>query len=212
TAHDHVRGALVGTRLVTLGRYAPRGNRVTTTGGAAFTTTVRMVDGVHYHTANGRTNTAPAHCTGFTDGAQVVLAVRHFAQGGAALGGHLAHFTGAQAQGDVLTFTGYQLDAGAGAACHLGTFAGLHFHAVYGAAKRNVAQRQAVAGLDRSLGAAHQLVTYGDLGRCNHVTALAVRVQQQGDVSRAVRIVFQAFNDGRNAILVATKIDHAVFL
>src|SRR5690606_18239444 len=174
--------------------------------------TVRMVYRVHYHTANGRANTTPAHGTGLADRAQAVLAVRHFTQGGAAVGGHLAHFTGAQTQGDVLTFTGHQLDASAGAARHLGTLAGLHFDAVHGAAHGDVAQRQAVAGLDGGMDAAHQLVAHGNLGWCNDVTALAVSVLQQGDVGRAVRVVFQTLHDGGDAILVATEVDHAVFL
>src|SRR5690606_16410522 len=192
TAHDHLGGALVGTCLVTLGRRTPGRNRMTTTGGTAFTTAVPVIDGVHHHTANGGTNAAPAHGTGLADGAQVVLAVGHFAQGSAAIAGHLAYFAGAQTHGHVLTFAGHQLHGGAGTAGNLCALAGLHFHTMHCAAQRDVAQRQAVAGLDRRIDAAHQLVTHSDLGRRNHVAALAVGVQQQSDVRRAVRVVLQA--------------------
>src|SRR5277367_1924243 len=42
---------LVHARLRTLGRLAPRRDRVTATAGAAFTAAMRMVDRVHHHTA-----------------------------------------------------------------------------------------------------------------------------------------------------------------
>src|SRR6478736_8326266 len=42
--HDELVGPLVRTGFLALGRYAPRGHRMTTAGGATFTTTVRVVD------------------------------------------------------------------------------------------------------------------------------------------------------------------------
>src|SRR5690606_38095816 len=113
--------------------------RVTTTGGTTFTTTVRVINRVHDHTANGGTNTAPAHGTGLADGAQVVLVVRDFAQGGTAICRHLAHFTRTQTQGYVLAFLCNQLHGGTGTARQLGTLARLHLDAMHVAAQRNVA-------------------------------------------------------------------------
>ena len=52
--------------------------------GLAFTTTVRVVDRVHHHTANGRANTHPALDTGFTQLTQAVLFIGDLADGGAA--------------------------------------------------------------------------------------------------------------------------------
>src|SRR3954453_20507809 len=46
-AHDELVGRLVGPRLLALGRLAPRGDRVTATGGAALAAAMRMVDRVH---------------------------------------------------------------------------------------------------------------------------------------------------------------------
>src|SRR5882757_10917275 len=42
----------------------PRGDRVATTGGLALTTTVRVVNRVHRHTANGRADAQPALAAG----------------------------------------------------------------------------------------------------------------------------------------------------
>jgi hypothetical protein len=86
--HDHAVGALVLTRLVALGRRAPRADRIARLAGAAFATTMRVVDRVHRHTAHGRTDTAPALRTGLADLAQAMLVVADFTDGGAALDVH----------------------------------------------------------------------------------------------------------------------------
>src|SRR5690554_1588031 len=90
--------------------------------------------------------------------------------------------------------------------------AGLQFDRVDGATHRNVAQRQAVASLDRRVGTRHQLIASSHtLGR-DDVATLAVGVLQQSNVSGTVRIVFDTLNGGGNAILVATKIDQTIVL
>src|SRR5688572_17534090 len=63
-AHDHLVGRLVRPGALALGRLAPRCHRMATTGGAAFTTAVRMVDRVHDDTAVMRTLAAPNGTTG----------------------------------------------------------------------------------------------------------------------------------------------------
>ena len=61
-----------------------------------FATTVRMVNRVHYHTANGRTNTTPTHCTGLADLAQIVFAVTDLTNRCTAFDMHATHFAGTQ--------------------------------------------------------------------------------------------------------------------
>src|SRR5690606_7288201 len=76
----------------------------------------------------------------------------------------------------------------------------------------HVAQRQAVACLDRRIGTGQQYITCSHFGRGNDVATLTVCVQQQGDVCGSVWIVLQSLYLGRNAVLVATEINHTVFL
>src|SRR5207253_2361194 len=87
-----------------------------------------------------------------------------------------------------------------------------HLDAMYGCAHRNVAQWQAIAGLDRRLGPAHQLRAGRDAARSDDVAPLAIAVEQQGEMCAAVRVVFEPFHLGRDTILVAAKIDDAVML
>src|SRR5438105_3072453 len=49
---DHAVRALVAAGTVTLGRGTPRRNRIATSGGLAFTTTVRVIHRVHHDTAH----------------------------------------------------------------------------------------------------------------------------------------------------------------
>ena len=141
-----------------------------------------------------------------------MLFIADFADGGAALDVHLAHFAGAQAQLGVTALAREELHRGAGRARDLRAFAGQHLDAMHGGADRNIAQRQGIARLDRRFRTRHELHAHRDaLGR-DDVAALAVRVAQQGQVGAAVRIVFQALDLGRDAVLGALEIDDAVML
>ncbi|AOZ52930.1 hypothetical protein BKX93_16555 [Chromobacterium vaccinii] len=212
TAYDHVVGTLVATGTEALGRSAPRANRHAAFASAAFTTTVRVVDRVHRRTANGRANTAPTGSASLTQLAQGVLFVTHFTNGRTAIDVHQADLARAQTQLSVHAFASQQHCRSASGTNHLSALAGLHFHAVDSGTHRDVADRQSVTGLDRSLGAGQQHGANFHAARSDDVAAFAIGVAQQGDVGGAVRIVFDAFHFRRDAILVATEVDQTVVL
>ncbi|PRD30554.1 UNVERIFIED_CONTAM: hypothetical protein NCL1_26162 [Trichonephila clavipes] len=210
-ANNHLSRTLVGTCLVPFSFLTPwtyRLNTFTT----SFTTTVRMVDRVHGHATNGRTHTAPAAGASLAQGAQVVLAVRDFAEDGAALDMDLAHFAGAQTHDGVGAITTQQLHRGTGGAGQLGALARLQLDAAQGGTERHVAQRQHIAVPDRRGIARQDHITDLLVLQRDHVAALAIGVLQQRDVGSAVRIVLDALDGGRNAILVALEVDHAIQL
>jgi hypothetical protein len=94
TARDnHGSRALIATRLLTLGLLAPWRNWMTTGCSFTFTTTVRMVNRVHHHTANGRTNTAPTHCTCFTNLTQTMFSIANFTNSRTALDVYATNLT-----------------------------------------------------------------------------------------------------------------------
>jgi hypothetical protein len=76
--NDELVAGLAGAAGAALG-LAPRGDRVATTGGLALTTTVRVVDGVHDDTADGRALALPAVPAGLADVDDVVLGVANCA-------------------------------------------------------------------------------------------------------------------------------------
>src|SRR5690606_27844654 len=92
----------------------------------------------------------------------------------------------------------------------LRTLADLQFDAGDGRTHGDVADRQRVADAERRLGTRQQRGTHLDATRRDDVAALAVGVAQQRDVRRAVRVVLDALDLGRDAVLVAAEVDHAV--
>src|SRR5690606_16311979 len=143
---------------------------------------------------------------------QAVLGVRDFAQGRTAFSQHLACFAGAKTQRYISTFTRNQLSRSTSGTSDLGTLARLKLNTMNGGTQRDVAQRQAVAGLDRSIHTRQQLIASTDTLGSDDVTTLAIGILQQRNVRSTVRVVFDTLDDGRNAILVATKIDQTVML
>src|SRR5207302_8103868 len=105
-----------------------------------------------------------------------------------------------------------QLNRSARGARNLCAPAGLHLDAVNHGADGDIPQRQGIPRSDRPLYPGHELRAGSHtLGR-DDVATLAVGVAEQGDVRAPVRIVFEAVDLGRNAVLVAAKIDDAVIL
>src|SRR3569833_2112868 len=212
TTDDHAVGALVRAGLITLGRRAPRAHRMTTALGAAFAAAVRMVGRVHRRAAHRRADAAPALRAGLAERTQIVLIVADLADYCAAFRVDLAGLARAESQRRVRTFYRHELPAGAGAARELGAAARLHLDAVDRGADGDVAQRQAVAGLDRRIARADQLRTGLDAFGRDNITAFAIGVYQQCDMGAAVRIVFQTLDHAGDADLVTTEIDDAIML
>src|SRR6478736_9081300 len=207
---DELVARLVRTTRAAL-RLAPGAHRVTTTGRLALTTTVRVVDRVHRDTADGGALALPAHPAGLAPVDVRLLGVAHLADGGAAAHVDVADLTGRHTQLGVRTVLGDELHTHPGRAGDLRATTGLELDGVDDRTGRDVAQRQAVAGLDVGAGAVldrHALLQA--LGG-QDVALLAVGVVQQRDAGGAVRVVLDVSDLGRDAVLVvATEVDEAV--
>ena len=105
---------------------------------------------------------------------------------------------------------GDQLRRSSRTAHHLRTLAGTKLNIVNGGSERNVAQRKCVANKNVSVRTGHNLHAHGQAHRLQNVALLAVRIVQQRDARRAVRIVLDRRNFGRDAGLVALEIDDAI--
>src|SRR5262249_21757409 len=156
---------------VTLGQVAPRVDRMAAFAGLAFAATVRVVDRVHHHAADGRADAHVALDTGLAQLAQAVLLVGDFADGGTALDVDLADLTGAHADLGVGAFAGQQRGRRAGRTSDLRALAGLQLDAVDRGTHRDVADRQGVAGADRGFGAGDQRGADFQAARGDHVAA-----------------------------------------
>ena len=77
---------------------------------------------------------------------------------------------------------------------------------------RDVHQRQSVAGLDVSVGTGFDGVADFEANRSDDVALLAVFVLHEGDVSAAVRIVFEGEHSRGHVNLVALEVDDTILL
>jgi len=185
---------------------------MTTTRRATFTTTMRMIHGVHGHTANGGTNTTPAGSTGLAQRTKTMFTVTHFTNNRTTLDVHLAHLTGAQAESGIVTLAGHQLRRSAGTARNLRTLAPFHFDAVNRSTDRHATQGQAVTGLDGRFRTRHDLSAGGNALGCNDITTLTIGVQHQCDICTAIRIILQTLDTTGDTILVALEINNPIVL
>ena len=118
--------------------------------GTSLTTTMRVIDRVHDHTANGRPNAAPAAGAGLAELAQVVFRVAAATQCARQSECTFAHLTRTQAQGGIVAIARNELHRRTCTTRHLGTFSDLQLDAVHRAADRDVAQGM---GVSDSIGA-----------------------------------------------------------
>ena len=178
--------------------------------GTAFAATVRVVHRVHDNAEHGRANAHPALDTGLAELAQAVLFVGHFTDGGTAFDVNAAHFTRAHAHLGVHGFARQQRGRSTSRTGDLCACAGLELDAVDGRTDGDIADRQRVASADWRLGTGHQRAADFQTTGSNHIATLTVGVAHQSDVCRAVRVVLDALDLGRDAVLVALEVHHAV--
>src|SRR5256886_959217 len=120
------------------------------------------------------------------------------------------HLRGAEPRRDVVAFLGPPLHAGARRAGQLAAVPDLELHAVHRGAERDLEQRHGVADANVRARPRDDRVAHGEILGRQDVALLAVRVEQQGDARRPVRVVFDRRHLGRHAELLAPEVDAAI--
>src|SRR4051812_40611007 len=176
-------------------RVAPRAEEVlaSATGlGAAFTTTVRVVDGVHAHAADGGADAEPAGAPGLAADDVHVFDVADLSDSGVARGKDLADLTGGELHQGVVAFHVGHDGSLAGGAGDLATLVRRELDVVNLRAERDLVQRQRVADLGLRFLTGHHLGADGEIGGREDVALLAVPVLDERNARGAVRIVLDA--------------------
>src|SRR5271165_1804913 len=207
--HDERIGPLVVPSLVAARRLAPRSYRVAAAAGFALAAAMRMIDRVHDHATVGGANAQPAGTASLADGNVFVIEVANLPDSRHAIDQHLAGLARRHLEQRVIALFRNQLCLRSRRAGHLRAFPGLQLDVVHGCAGRDVAQRQGVAHQNVGLGTADDLGAHLQSHRVHDVPFLAIGVVQKRDARRAVGIVFDGGDDGRNPELVALEIDDA---
>src|ERR1700733_11459434 len=207
-ADDQIVRRLLLARLVSLGGLAPRRLRMVTLR-LALATAVRMVNGIHRDAAHMTALTQPSRAPGLANRNIFVIEITDLADSRAAIGLHHPLLARRQLEQRHLTFFRHQLRLHACAARQLGASAGLHLDCMHNGAERDVLEHQRVAGLDVGVLARFYFGADFQTVRREDVSLHAVGVMQQRDISRAIRIVFECGDDGRNPVAVALEINQA---
>src|SRR3954452_8328000 len=178
--------------------------------GLALAAAVRVVDGVHRGAADGRALALPAAPAGLAPRDVLVVEVADLADGGAARQEDATHLARRQAQHRVWAVLRDELDARAGAAGHLAAAAWLELDVVDDRARRDVLERERVAGLD--VGARAGLDDRADLDprRGEDVALGAVGVVEQRDARRTVRVVLDCGHLRGDPVLRALEVDDPI--
>src|SRR5262249_38616733 len=152
----------------------------------------------------------PAGPPGLADLDVDVLGIAELAHGGAALEVDAPDLAGRQPDLAPVALFRHELRGVTRRSGQLAAGPDLELDVVDRGAERDVAQRQRVAGLDVGrLGRDYLVADREVLGR-QDVALLAVRVVEQRDARRAVRIVLDGRDLGRHADLVALEVDDPV--
>ena len=200
-------------RLVTKSGLAPRGNRAGLADRAlALAAAVRVVAGVHDAAAYRRADAHVTLAACFTDLDVCVVDVADLTDGGFRVHRDQANFAAGQTNLRIRAFLCHELRRVARGANQLRALAGLELDAVDHRADRNVGNRQGVADFDVGGVAGNDRFANVEAERRDDVALFAVRIVEQGDVGRAVRVVLNGEDLGRNVVLVALEVDDAVLL
>src|SRR5512140_521298 len=197
-------------RLVTLRGHAPWRNGVAAARGAAFTAAHRVIHRVHRDAAVVRPPAEPAAAAGLADHDVFMLEIADLSHRAVALLVEDPHLARRELHLRVLPFLGDELAGRSGAAADLAAATRNDLQVVDVRAERDQSQRQRVPHPDFRFRPGFEPVADRESVRGDDVTLLTVRVDEQRDAGRAVRIVLDRVHPGRNAALVTPEIDQAI--
>src|SRR6056297_520101 len=200
------------TGTATLGTLALWADRVTSTLGPTFTTTVWMVDRVHRGSAYVRSTAHPPTAAGFSKPDFAVVGIADLPDGCTANRGHASDFPTWQRQLSPFGFTSHQQGFRASRATHRSTTTRAKFDTAHFGADRNVLERHAVADFGRCFWAIHDVIAGFQRSGSNHVTFVAILVVQQCNTRGAIWVVLHRVDFGSDTIFRATKVDDSVHL
>src|SRR5262249_16495460 len=171
---------------------------------------VRMVHRVLRRAADGRELAAPASAACLAARDVLVIDVADLAHRRATGERHAAHLPGRQPEDAVALVLRDELDARARRTRHLAALARLHLHVLDHPPAAGIRQRQGIAGLDVGIWARLDDGADAQASRREDVGLRAVRVVEQRDPGRPVRVVLDRGHLCGDSVPDALEIDLAV--
>src|SRR5258706_5170680 len=195
-----------------LGGHAGFAHRMASTVAAAFTTTQRMVDRVHRLGTGVRANAAVAVAPGLAETDVDPVQVGELSDRRPAGAADTPHFARRQDNDRPLAFFRAQTSDAAGAAHQLAALPRVHLDIVNFQAGRHVRQRHRVADLGRGIDPAHHRRAHPQAVGAEDVRLGPIRVLDQRDEGRAVRVILDRLDARLDAVLKPLEVDDAIQL
>ena len=151
-----------------------------------------------------------AGTAGLTDVDILMIQIANLTDTGGAVHPNVANFAGGKSDLSQLAFLSHQLCGSTSGTNQLSAVAGLQLHIVDHSTDRDVADGQAVAGLDISSSGGDDLVAGLQAVGSQDVAQGLVFVLDQSDESGTVGIVLNALHSSGHIQLLALEIDHTV--
>src|SRR5688572_3559937 len=179
-------------------------------GRLALAAAERVIHRIHRDAAHVRPLAQPPAAPGLADRHVLVIEIANLADGGDALDVDLPDLARRHLDGGVLPFPCHELYGRSGAARDLAALAGPQLDVVNLRAQRDVLQRQAVARKDVDGITGYHRVTHLDARRLQDVSLFAVRIGDQRDARRPVRVVLDRLDTAGNVLLIPLEVDDPV--
>ena len=175
-----------------------------------FTTTHRVINGVHNNAAVARTTTQMTATTSLTTNLKVVLRIADNTDGGTTSLKNHAHLATRHLDDSILVVTRHQLSISTGRTDHLGTLARTKLDIVYQRTERNLGQQQRIADFRNSTGTRHNSLTNFQTLRAKYIALLTVGIANKCNTRTTVGVVLDSLHDGGNTILIALEVDKTI--
>ncbi len=178
-----------------------------TSGLTSFTTTHRVIMGVHNYTTVVRTTSQPTRTSGLTRTFQRMIAVTNTTYSSLASTENQTSLARRQLDNTVTAITRSQLSKISSGAYQQSALSGTQFDIVDYSTHRNVLQRQTVTYFGGCFGTTHHSGTHLQTVGSNNITFFTVSVIQQSDTSRTVRIVLDCLYNCGYTIFLSLEVD-----
>lgn len=180
---------LVSPRLVTTGGLSPGRYRMSAAARFALTAAMRVIDRIHRNAAHFRTFSHPSAAASLTQRDILVFGIAYLADRCVADHRNLSNLARRHAKLSIFAVFGYDLCKTAGGTHQLSALAGPKLDIVNLGAERDISDRQRISRQDVGILAAQHGRTDLEPDRSDDVSLLAVKISDEGDMRRTVRIV-----------------------
>gem|GEM_PF-6598495 len=123
---------------------------------------------------------------------------------------HTAKFAGRQADSNVVTFFSSYQCAGTCGTDKLTSATKSKLNVMNCKTNRNRFQRKCITNRRSCIFAGHNLLSNSQSFRSNNIPLVTICIENQRNISTAVRVIFNCFNSSRNTMLITFEIYDAV--